>query len=51
MVSPLEASRFLPVYPLHRLPKNDIDVLSHFKHKFTISMLRCLSILDRTMKT
>jgi hypothetical protein len=51
MVSSLEASPFLPLYPLHRLPKNDIDVLNHFKHKFAISMLWCLSILDRTIKT
>jgi hypothetical protein len=30
---------FLRIYPLHMLPKNDLDVLNHYKHKFAILML------------
>jgi hypothetical protein len=41
---------FLPLYPFHRLTKNNIDVLNHFKHKFAISMLWCRSILNHTIK-
>jgi hypothetical protein len=41
---------FFLFFPCHRLPKNDIDVLNHFKHKFAILMLRCLFIIDRTIE-
>jgi hypothetical protein len=42
---------FLPLFPLHRLFENYVDVLNHFKHKFTISMLQCLFIFDCTIES
>jgi hypothetical protein len=51
MKSPLEHFHFYSSFPLHGLPKNYVDVLNHFNHKFVISMLWCLFIFDRTIES
>jgi hypothetical protein len=43
------AFSFIPLFPLHGLPENYVDVLNHFKHKFAISMLQRLFIFDHNI--
>jgi hypothetical protein len=50
MVSPLETPHLSSYLSPSQASQNDIDVLNLFKYKFAIPMLRCLSILDRTLK-